>query len=395
MKRKLLAVAVASIVGAPVTADAQSVTIYGRFYPEALGARTSGATQPGTNVSTLVGTLTGTNMSTVYAVEASNSRLGLRGTEPLGGGMTAFFQLESTIPVDQGGGTLATRDTFVGLASDRWGTVKLGNMDTVYKNLGDTLSFLGVSSGNFVSNSNILSKPGNGTSSSGSFHLRRANSVNYSTIDWSGFQVLATYSPDEAKNQNRNADLWSVGGKYENGPWYAALAYERHNDFFGGSRNSRSALSNFNDVNASSKDQAVRGTVQYRFGNHTIEGNISQLEYKETGGQTGRFERYKHYTWNVAFESTWSNSVRSAIEYARAEKGSCSLTGGANCSTEGLEGSMFAVGGAYYFSKRTYVFAMYAKLWNGKSAVYNNMASFTPAIGADIDQLAIGITHNF
>ena len=109
--------------------------------------------------------------------------------------MEAFFQIESTIPLDAGGGTFATRDSFVGL-SGGFGSVKLGNMDTVYKNVGDKLSFLGVSSGNFVSNSNLLSKLGFGTSSSGSFHLRRNNSVVYEAPSLGGLGFAIGYSPD-------------------------------------------------------------------------------------------------------------------------------------------------------------------------------------------------------
>src|SRR5205085_2559733 len=166
-----------------------------------------------------------------------------------------------------GGGTLASRDTFVGLSSDAWGTVKLGNFDTVYKNLGDTLSFLGVSSGNFVSNSNILSKSPLGTSSTASFHLRRGNSVQYESPDFRGLSVLAQYSPDEVRSTTsaaRNAYLFSTGIKYENGPLYLALAGEQHRDLFGGSRNSRTSLSNFADPNARSKDRAYRATARFQ-----------------------------------------------------------------------------------------------------------------------------------
>ena len=46
MNRKLLAVAIAGALGVPAAADAQTATIYGRFYPEAVWIRTTGATQP-------------------------------------------------------------------------------------------------------------------------------------------------------------------------------------------------------------------------------------------------------------------------------------------------------------------------------------------------------------
>ena len=94
-------------------------------------------------------------------------------------------------------------------------------------------------------------------------------------------------------------------------------------------------------------------------------------------------------------ESRWSDAFRTAVSYVGAQAGSCSLVGGAVCTTDGLDGKMLNFGAAYYLSKRTFVFALYSKLWNGKSARYNNMQIQSPAAGADIDHLMLGITHNF
>ena len=236
MGREGAIVALAAVVVA-TPAIAQTVTVYGRLYPEIVWTRMTGSTQPGSEVSTIAQPPTGETFDNIVRMDSSNSRLGFRGEEPLGAGLKAFFQIEQRIQVDTGGSQLASRDTFVGLASDRFGTVKMGGFDTVYKEIGDTLSFLGVSSGNFVSNSNVLSKQGFGDSSAGSFHLRRANSTRYESPEWSGLQAMAQYSPDEAETSSRNAWLWSLGVLYANGPFYGALAYEIHNDTFGGSRN--------------------------------------------------------------------------------------------------------------------------------------------------------------
>ena len=65
------------------------------------------------------------------------------------------------------------------------------------------------------------------------------------------------------------------------------------------------------------------------------------------------------------------------------------------CTTDGLDGSQLQFGVAYYFSRRTYVFAMGALLRNGFSAQYNNSASQTPAVGEDLDQYAVGINTSF
>jgi len=399
-KKRLLAAAVAAAAGLPAFADAQTsnVVLYGRFYPEMVVTRGHGSTGVGESVSTIAALPTAANGNTgnIYGVEATNSRFGIRGEESLGGGMKAIFQLESTVPVDAGGGTLGTRDTFVGLESETWGTVRLGNFDTVYKQIGDTLSFLGISSGNFVSNSNTLSKSTLGTNSAGSFHLRRANSVQYNTPDYRGFQLLVDYSPDEVRNTTpgRNAYLFSGGLKYENGPLYAALAYERHRDTFGGSRNVRANLSNFADNNARSKDEAYRGTLRYEWNALTLEVDASHLQFRETGGQIGRFQEYKYWTWSVGGDyrlGPW----RFAASYAHADDGDCSLFGGAACNSDGLTGNQANLGFMYSFSRRTGIFAIASWLNNGKSARLVNSPFVTPTPGTDQDSYAVGILHNF
>ena len=62
-------------------------------------------------------------------MESSNSRFGVRGHEKLGGGLKAVFQLETEFHVDTNDSRFAQRDSFIGLAHDRWGTVKLGRFD--------------------------------------------------------------------------------------------------------------------------------------------------------------------------------------------------------------------------------------------------------------------------
>jgi len=395
MQRITRALAIAVWMMLPLPANGQMVQIYGRLYPEVVFTRMTGATAPGTPLSTLAQPPTGESFSNIVKMDSSNSRMGFRGDEPLGGGVKAFFQIEQRILVDTGGTQLASRNTYVGLESERLGAVKIGGFDTVYKEIGDALSFLGVSSGNFVSNSNVLSKQGFGSNAAGSFHLRRINSIRYESPFYDGVQALVQYSPDEAKTSSRNAFLWSLGVVYDSGPWYGALAYELHNDTFGGSRNVPSALSNTNDPNARSRDTGVRATLQYRFANHTVEADVAHMEYDERGGKAGRFENYRHLAYAVGVDSKWSGPWRTAAAFDYAAAGSCRLFDGVPCSTSGLDGWQLSLGAAYYLSKRTYLFALYAKLWNGRAAQYNNMDGIDVPPGADPQQIALGITHNF
>ncbi|MGZ5037069.1 MAG: porin [Usitatibacter sp.] len=376
--------------------DADSVvTLYGKLYPEMVREYGKGATSPGTTgVATFAGPLTSEQIITRNEMESSNSRFGVRGHEKLGGGLKAIFQLETAFSVDSNNAAFAQRDSFVGLEHERFGAIKLGRMDTPFKTYGDDLSFLGISSGNFVSTSNVLRKAGFGTNSSSSFHLRRANVVQYESPIIAGFDGSVQYSTDETDTSTRRPHVWSGGLRYEAGPVKVTLSHEIHWDLFGGSRNVPTAMSNFNDQNVRSKDKATQAMLMLKFGKHTFEADFTQKKYDENATVTGRFLQYKNNAYQVAWDARWNGQWRTALEYIKAMKGSCSRVN-AVCITDGLDGSQLQFGVAYYFSKRTYVFAMGALLRNGFSAQYNNSASQTPAVGEDLDQYAVGINHSF
>ncbi len=407
-QKKMIVVAVAGALGAGAAgvAFAQTtvgnVEIYGRLYPEWTVGSSSGATAAGASSSTLGRTPTGLNHKSRNSVDASNSRIGFRGKENLGSGLSAIWQIENQVDLTSGASNpLAARDSFVGLQGG-FGTVKLGNMETVYKYLGDPLGILGVSSGNYVSLSNVISsRVAFGTSSAGSFHLRRANSVNYQSPEFGGFKIHAAYSPDELKvGNNLNADLWTGGLEYKRGPIEASIAHEIHNDLFAGSNGvgSSSAVANPTSgaTGVHSKDKGTRGTVTYKYAaGGTLQANYAKVNFTESGGAAGKFQDYKNNRWSLTWEHRWSTAWRSSVGYAKADAGSCALVGGAACTTSGLGANMWVLGGDYSFSRRTALFFLYAKLNNNSASQQRNAENWTPDPGADITQYSIGIRHNY
>jgi predicted porin len=412
MKRRMTVVALAVASGLTGYAHAQSnVTMYGRLYPQVNHYSISGGTDVGAPVSTLTGSvreapekLSGTLM------EASNSRLGFRGTEKLPNGMAALFQLEMTVRVDDGqqasSGVLFNRNTFVGVEGG-FGRVRMGRIDTIYKQATDTLGFMGMHSGNFVSPSNILAARGFGSNNAHRFHERPSNTIDYQSPAFGAFRVLAGYSFGEVEGATSERSIVSSALTYEEGPLYLALAYERHNGLYGGSRNVPSALRNLaagsgtgsSFVAASgtdSKDQSTRATALYKFTKATrAEVNFAVTKLSESGGTTGKFKDYKHNNWYVGLEhkvGAWTL----VSGYGQASEGSCSLVGGVACSTDGLDGKVLNVGAAYHFSKRTALFALASVLKNGESANYSSVADAPePGTGQDMRQVAVGILHNF
>jgi predicted porin len=428
-QKKILVVAVAGALGSGIagTASAQdseigaggstfgNVTIYGKLYPQFGITSSSGATPAGTGgLATLAPASAGTNIKSRNSVDSSNSRLGFRGTESLGNGLSAIWQIEQNVSLDTGVGTvLADRTSFVGLHGG-FGTVKLGNIDTVYKELSDPMRFFNLASGNFVSTSNIMAARNpfnpttaglsNRTGSAAGFHQRRANSVVYDTPVLGGFQGFVLYSPDEIKTGGLNADLQSYGVKFKTGGLDLRVAYEVHNDQFMGSTGlGTSAFANATTgTGPRSKDTATRGTAMYTWGNTRVAFEVASINMTESG-QTptaaGKFQNYKNTRWNLAWEQRWIDSVRTMVQYSSAAAGSCalvSLTGAAACNTNGFAANMLALGAEYSFSKRTALFALYTKLNNGIAGTYNNTEnSIAVAPGSDITQWALGVRHDY
>jgi hypothetical protein len=420
MKKKAIALAVGAMCVAPA-AHSQivfgnetigTVQFYGKLYPQYMWSTSKGATQPGAAVSTMVsttGTLPGTGTiqdnGSRLAVDSQNTYLGFRGERNLGStGFKGIWQVEQSIGID-GVGTngFSNRNSFLGL-SHRHGTIKLGNMDTIYKDYGDTMQMFGVSSGNFTSASNVLSNIGLGNNNAARFHERQPNSVQIESGEYAGVKAGFQYSPDEQKgdrapastNNNLNRNLFSYGVKWNSGPIYLSLQHELHNDRFGGSVNAATALSNAATAGAHSKDRATRATAEYRIGSHRIVGDVARLEYKETGQAAGvRFESYKKTNWDIGWDARWTETWRTAVQYVQAGSGTCTLTGGVDCSASGLRGRMLNAGVTFSFDRQTFLYFIAGKLWNDPSAQYDNWAPGNPQRGADITQAAIGMSYTF
>ena len=416
LNRKAMVLAVGAALAAPgayaqVTSPAgTNWEFYGKFYPEMTHAHGEGASTGATSSST-IGAKPASGGNAViprWEMQISNTYIGFRGDRQVGGGSKAIWQLEQTVNIDEGNTTasFASRNSFVGYADAGWGTIRLGNMDTPFKNYGNVLGFLGVNSGNIVSASNVKDKAGFGTSSASSFNLRRANAIDFaSPTILGGLQTAVQYSigdPSEDKittTPKTNPRVVSWGVKWAQGPLYTAFAQESHLDLFGGSRNAPAARSNFTprDPSVNSVDTANQFTVAYKIGVHTIEADYVMKRYKEDNVVVnGRFQEYKNNAYMLVLESRWSGTWRTTFHYVKSSAGSCTLLN-TNCTTDGLEGKQISAGAAYFMDPNFYLFVLASKLTNGSSARYSNVASTqpNPNPGEDITQGAVGLAYTF
>jgi predicted porin len=387
----------------------QLVELYGKVYPQVMAPTSGlwhpalfsnrGATPAGTPVSTLSASPAGANgIMREIEFASSNSRFGLRGHQRLpGGDLRAVFQLETQFSIE--GATndapvFGTRDSWVGLSSNRYGTLKLGRFDTPFKDYGDETSFLGVSSGNFTSTSAVFRRPGFGTSNASRFHERRPNAAQFESPELYGFDFAVQYSSDLARTATRDPHVWSAGLRWTRGEFEVAVAHEIHNDIFGGSRNVPKALSNFDDQSVNAVDRASALMLKYKLGIFTFEFDVNDKRYNEDSTNPGKFHSYRNNAYEAIWEARWTQNWRTAAHYVAATAGTCTLVD-APCTTKGLDGSQVSVGLAYHFSRPTYVFGMASWVRNGPSARFQEGGVQDVNVGEDLTQYAVGIHHAF
>jgi predicted porin len=165
------------------------------------------------------------NVTKVSSGVANASRIGFRGTEDLGGGLSAIFTLEAGYRVDDGAldntnNALFNRQAFVGLRSTTAGTLTIGRQYTPWYNalaqVGDPFA-----AGLAGSAKNLF--PANG------INLRNSNAVVYQTPVFNGFSGEVFYGFGEQSESSAGRQL-SAAVSYTNGGLNARLAYNNRNN---------------------------------------------------------------------------------------------------------------------------------------------------------------------
>jgi predicted porin len=154
----------------------------------------------------------------------SGSRFGFKGTEDLGGGLKANFLLEQGFSIDDGKaaevGKQFSRQAYVGF-SGGFGEVKLGKIWTAY----DDIS--GATNSAFDSAFSATAK----VFASGLYNPNPNNGLYYATPSFGGFSGALSYALGEDKSATQSASkVWAAHVKYEEGPIFAGLAYQREDD---------------------------------------------------------------------------------------------------------------------------------------------------------------------
>ncbi|ODP32634.1 porin [Pandoraea sp. ISTKB] len=393
--RALALAASLTLLALPASVGAQSnVTLYGTIDSGFVHANhTAGASGP-------------ESFSGITSNIIGGSRWGLRGTESLGNGLSALFQIESGFNAVNGsmgnGGLAFGRKAIVGLKGAEWGEVTIGRQYDPVVNLVQGLTADGVFGGFFATPGDVDNYD-NGA--------RINNSIRYATPNFGGLQFEGMYATGNVAGKEGAGRSYGLAGAYSNGPIALAAGY-----FFadGGSNRgvftgnpdwpyrewTSSAGSLFNSpINAgfrtASKVRIARVGAKYAVGPAILGVSLSNAQYASdslslfTG--TAKFD-----TVNAFATYALTPAINTGIGY--------SYTRMRSDGTIGAHYNQFNAGVTYALSKRTstYVIGGYQQAV-GKTLNQGRAVEATASVGSyGLDAgartqllLGMGLKHSF
>ena len=320
-----------------------------------------------------------TSSTRITSIENVSSRWGLRGSESLGGGLSANFQLEAGFSADTGAGGGFTRESWVGLKGG-FGEVKVGYGLSAYD---DVLGMAhhqganswenrnnGVSGGAGFAKQSLFSNYTSAAScTSPAFDARYGNSISYATPSMGGFTARTHYA-FIGESGSGACTGWDTAVKYATGPVSLGAAYAVHRNFtsLGGAAHSDTAARIYAAFNAG----VAKIDATYEVANYKLVTGSKKYKYWEIGAVApmGAFTLGAQYSQRDNGLAAGYTTAGGAINVA---------TGVANWTNGG--GKHLAVTADYALSKRTLVRAYYSNLKN--------------ETGVKINALSAGLWHSF
>ncbi|MDO8051610.1 porin [Janthinobacterium sp. SUN211] len=322
------------------------------------------------------------NVNKLDSGVASASRLGFKGTEDLGSGLSALFVLEAGFGVDTGAQgkneALFGRQSYVGLSSKTTGTLTLGRQYTPWYN---TLSK--------VADPFAVGYAGSAKNLFPSKALTRtSNTVLYTSPNFNGFDADVAYTFGEKAESNKYGRQIGASAGYSNGPLNARLAYN--------TTSNESAASNKgsarNWLAAANYDFAVaKAYVAYGVN----KGDNSAVANNAKENADGTFSTANSFNYNTAAYSNDSNNilVGATVPVGPAGTVMASFIRTNDKAATNADADQWAVGYSYALSKRTSTYASYAKIKNKNGAGYT--VGNNSNVGTGDKAFNVGVRHSF
>ncbi len=428
MNKKLVTLAVAAALAAPAIASADAI-LYGKlnvglsYMDQDMGGQDGFKGWGMSDNAVIKSGWTNQNWFVtnpfITTPQGPANRLGVKGSEDLGNGLKAIYQVELGFSLTDsnnsaanlnGSETITMRNTFVGLAGN-FGTALMGRHDTPLKistgpldlfadtmaDYNNTVGFQDLRADNVVA---YISPSFSGFQFAGAIHAGGGSSA--VNLGWNYNTGAMSNTPKYNNEANSLAEAYSFAGIYKNGPWYASLAYEGLN-------------SELACVNVTVGPQNISGcgdTVnaetwgKWRVGLGILDWNGFSLTGIYEGWDNGMFtDGAKADLWNVQAGYTFGQMMVKAAYGSNTQKDIYALAGGGRVDNilyiaetpEDFNFKSWSFGLDYNMSKRTKAFALYTANDSDDLNIYatDGISLYGGETGIKWQGFQLGMMHSF
>lgn len=296
-----------------------------------------------------------------------SSRLGVKGERRINDDLSGIMQIETGVSPDDSAnsGALASRNSYAGLKSARFGTLIAGKHDMPFKSLEGTANQLW---GSAEAMEIIIHGKGSGRvlgAAWNNVHTRQTNVLQYWSPKFANIRVKLAYSPDEVNGAPATVKAPIFGGsvEYDDGRFNLGLATETQE----------------NRIAAGQDMAGLKLTAGMKFGWGALGVAFSNLD-NDAGRKTDN--------WLLTGSYKLGPTVLKANYGASSES--------ASGAADGLK--MVGVELDYPLDKFTTVYGYYTKISNEAAARGRFEAGdnkYAPALGDDPSILGVGVRYNF
>jgi predicted porin len=425
MKKKLIALAAAGALAAPVVASAQgtNVTLFGRAQAEY--SLVDFANQPSQGA---------------LQDNSRSSRWGLQVTEDLGNGLRANARLEFGLNTGSGS-ALTPREQWVGLSHSHWGDVRFGRLQSPFKDFagGMTIDPFAYTTLQANGAGGTMTGSANGMGSGANTFVNSA--IRYDSASIEGFTFAGILMPGDANSLNPLQDGSLISGLLpgglgsngntggRNGEFDGQAAAKYHADFmgmgfdvFGGySRDNASGLQKSIGLKS---EEIWRVGASWAWENFKLSGQYEDVNNAigaatcstaasltanplDSGLVSGQCNSAMNWggdgnLWFASAQYRWGNTT------LVAQGGMTKAHAGGLNNAQARKADSFTVGAIHNLSKRTSVFGGYQHVYvtNPNAATVNDLpvapgatTAYTApgyaAPGSNRSTFTIGLRHNF
>ncbi|WP_213309032.1 porin [Paraburkholderia sacchari] len=312
------------------------------------------------------------------------SRWGVKGTEDLGGGLSAIFRLESGFDAangQAGGGLAFSRNAYVGIQSARYGTLTLGRQWDANVDLLEPFTLNGQYGGWYFAHPNDMDNLDNGFSV--------PNAIKYVSPAIAGITFEGHYSPGGHAGAFSTDSTWSAALAYAGGAVSAGVGYLHVDDpltaVAGYASGGGFTNAIYGDALARARSQSVLAAgVSYALGSLKVSADFSDTAFRSAvGGGDMTFQNY---------EISGTYSVTSALLLGAGFTYTIGHSHASDTTPKYQQVNLIA---QYALSKRTSLYAMGAFQNASGDAPVAQIAGFNPSSTSRQVAARLGVTHQF